>query len=279
MKPIYVICLSLGLIACSQNTFGQKKTSGQFEDLNFEQATIVSDPSNYLGVYVSDAIPGWTVGNSFLGTNDILYDDLSLGAPSVTLCGPNPKGGASYAPPPLDGNFSIDLYGGVPGENYPQVGVSLSQTASVPAGAQSILFIASSGFGAAPLLLSLGGQNISYSAISIEPDYTLYGGNIPAFGDQIETLTFNAPIGVNNYWELDDIQFSSSPVPEPDVLSIFGIGTLLFCRMRNLRRPFERKSADRRKSTDEKSVFHLCSSVAKKIPGMKKAASRQASKS
>jgi hypothetical protein len=233
MKPGYILWLSVGLIAFSRDAFGQK--SGlNFVDLNFEQATIVYDPSNTLGVYARDAIPGWTVGNDFLGTNDILYNELSLGAPSVSLCGPNSEGNLSPTPAPLDGTYSIDLYGGVPGETYPQLGISLSQTALVPVGAESIFFIGKSFSGT--LLVSLGGQNITYTAVSTGPDYTLYGGNIPpVFAGQIETLTFNAPIGANNYWELDDIQFSASPVPEPDVFSIFGIGTLLFCHMRNLR--------------------------------------------
>jgi len=234
MKPVYyILWLSLGLIAFSRNASGQN-----FVNLNFEQAQIVYDPSNYTGVFVRDAIPGWTVANNFQGTNDIAYNELSLGAPGVSLCGPGSKGGTSPTPAPLDGNFSIDLYGGVPGETYPQLGVSLSQTALVPASADSIRFIAegTSGAGNGPLLVSLDGQNIPCSAISTEPNYTLYGGDISAFAGQIETLTFNAPIGVNNYWELDDIQFSSLAVPEPDVLSIFGIGALLFRYAQKLRR-------------------------------------------
>lgn len=232
MKPIYIVWLGLGLIAFSRNACGQN-----FVNLNFEQAEIVFDPSDSSigGVYASDAIPGWTVGNDFLGTNDILYNELSLGAPSVSLCGPPSKGSVSPTPAPLDGNYSIDLYGGVPGETYPQLGISISQTALVPASAESIRFIASSD-GGGPLLVSLGGQNILCSAISTGPDYTLYGGDISAFAGQIETLTFHAPIGVNNYWELDDIKLSSLPAPEPDVLSIFGIGVFLFWHMRYLRR-------------------------------------------
>jgi PEP-CTERM motif len=75
----------------------------------------------------------------------------------------------------------------------------------------------------------MGGQNISYSAISIGPNYTSYGGNIPSgLAGQIEQLTFDAPEGGNNYWEIDDIQFSPSFIPEPSVLWLFALGGLFF---------------------------------------------------
>ena len=211
-----------------------RSASGQnFTNLNFESAKIVSDPAYgpYI-VYASDAIPGWTLGNN-TGGNDIPYNTISLGAPSVALFSipllhePVPDGSS----PPLDGRFSIDLYGGVPGGGNSIVGVSISQTGLIPVGTESIFFIAQAG-GIGDLLVSLGGQNIPFTAISTEPDYTLYGGDVSTFAGQVEPLTFTAPGGVGDYWELDDIQFSSSPVPEPGVLGLFGIGTLLCCRLR-----------------------------------------------
>ncbi|MGH7991659.1 MAG: hypothetical protein ACREDS_15905, partial [Limisphaerales bacterium] len=92
---------------------------------------------------------------------------------------------------------------------------------SVPANAASILFIAQ-----APnpllggtLLVSLGGRNIIFSAISTEPNYTSHSGNIPAgLAGQSEQLIFSAVAGNNNYWEIDDIQFSPSSVSEPSTL-------------------------------------------------------------
>ena len=205
--------------------------SGQgFVNLNFEQAIIVTDPSvpyYPYGVYASNALPGWTT-IGFLSPTYILYNDISLGATSITLCGTN----SPYSPSSLDGRFSIDLYGGVEG---PASGASISQTGLVPTNAVSIRFIAqglAQPFGG-PLLVSLGGQNISYSTISTGPNYTVYGGDISVFAGQIAQLTFNTPQGNNNYWELDDIQFSSLPVPEPSVLSLCGICTfLIYWRMK-----------------------------------------------
>src|ERR1700733_3314989 len=161
MKLAYVIWFSVSLIAFSRDASGQN-----FEDLNFEQATIVRDPSNPNAVYTSDAIPGWTVGNSYLGTNEIDYDVLSLGAPSVSLCGTNPgPGGLNPTPLPLDGKIGSELYGGAP-EMYPLLGAPITQTAMVPTNAESIRFIAQQTLPGGPLLVSLDGQNISFSAIS-----------------------------------------------------------------------------------------------------------------
>ena len=221
MKTSHAIWSFIISFSLLQGVFGQG-----FVNLNFEQAVIVTDPSvpyYPYGVYASNALPGWTT-LGFLSPTYILYNDISLGATSITLCGTN----SPYSPSSLDGRFSIDLYGGVEG---PASGASISQTGLVPANAVSIRFIAQ---GVAlpaggQLLVLLGGQNISCSAISTGPNYTVYGGDISGFAGQIEQLTFNTPQGNNNYWELDDIQFSSSPVPEPSVWSLFGISIFMFC--------------------------------------------------
>jgi len=221
MKLFCVLCLVAVSFAPVRHASGQ-----EFQNLDFESAVITPDPSSLYypnAVYASNAIPGWTAVG-FLSPNDILYDDLSLGATSVTICGTN----SPNSPSALDGMFSIDLYGGVEG---PTAGASISQTGLVPDDALSILFIAQ---GVAPpaggvLLVSLGGQNIAFSTVSTGPNYSTYGGNIPAdLAGQVEPLTFTAPQGENNYWEIDDIQFSPSPVPEPGVLGLLTLGGLFF---------------------------------------------------
>jgi hypothetical protein len=77
---------------------------GTFQNLNFEQATIVQDPSSPAypyAVFAAEAIPGWTP-TDYLGTNVILYNSISIGATSVSLCGLNSQGGT---PPPLNGGI------------------------------------------------------------------------------------------------------------------------------------------------------------------------------
>jgi len=219
MKLLRIACFVAALFALLRNVSGQG-----FVNLNFEQATITPDPSSPYypyAVYASNAIPGWTAIGIL--SPDIIYNDLSLGATSVSLVGTNDQ----YGPDSLVGAYSIDLYGGVEG---PAAGASISQTGLVPTNALSLRFVASGGGpGGGPLLVTLDGQNIPISAIGTGPDYTMYGGNISAFADQIEQLTFTAPQGNNNYWEIDDIQFSASPIPEPGDLSLFGICLLFLC--------------------------------------------------
>src|SRR5262249_5063283 len=84
--------------------------------------------------------------------------------------------------------------------------------------------------GGGPLLVSLGGQDISFSAILTGPNYAMYGGNIPSgLAGQIEQLMFSTPTdGGNNYWEIDDIQFSSSAIPEPSAFGLLALGGLFF---------------------------------------------------
>lgn len=192
-----------------------------FVNLDFEDATIVVDPSSGVypyAVYASDAIPGWTA-TGFIGPNDILYNGPSAGSSSVSILDTN-----GY-PPALDGLYSVDLYGG-----HSAASASISQTAIVPVSATSILFEAQSGgaSGEVILLVSLEGQNIPFFAISTGSNYTLYGGSIPAgLAGQSAQLVFSAPAG-ENFWNIDDIQFSTSPVPEPSSFALLGLGVLLF---------------------------------------------------
>jgi hypothetical protein len=101
----------------------------------------------------------------------------------------------------------------------------------VPADTVAIQFIAEGNPELGSLLVSLGGQNISYYAISSGPTYTTYGGNIPlSLASQIETLSFTAAEGYNNNWEIDDIQFSPTAVPEPQALGWICFGVFFLSR-------------------------------------------------
>jgi hypothetical protein len=223
VKRFVAICVVLALF------IGVERGSAQgFTNLNFESATITPDPSSPYypnAVYASSALPGWTA-TGFIGPNEILYNSASTGATSVSILGVN------GFPKALDGQFSIYLYGGVTAAS-----ASISQTAVVPASSESILFEAQGGMGT--LLVSLGGQNVSFQALSTAPNYTLYGGNIsPAFSGQSEQLTFSALEGINNAWELDDIQFLTSPVPEPGTVALVGVGAVMVGLRRGRKRIF-----------------------------------------
>jgi len=198
-----------------------RHASGQdFVNLNFEDANLSGHGAGM--VPATDAIPGWTAYTGRYAQSSIPYNFH----PSAANVG---VWGANALPPALDGAYSIDLHSG--SESY-GMDASISQTGLVPDNAASLRFIAQgaqSPFGG-ELLVFLGGQNIlSVSSSSAGPGYTLYSANIPsALTGQTEQLAFIAPIGIDNSWEIDDIQFSPLSVPEPNILALFALGGLLF---------------------------------------------------
>jgi hypothetical protein len=142
--------------------------------------------------------------------------------------------GDTFGINPIDGNYSVMLTGsGV--SSVP----SISQTGTIPAGTQSLLFEAEFiSFGGPPgqLEMEVGNQSVPFTAVGTGPGYTLYGANISAWAGDTEQLTFSAlesDSGLNN-WEIDDISFSTTTVPEPSPLALTGVGGLLFALYRRL---------------------------------------------
>jgi hypothetical protein len=77
---------------------------------------------------------------------------------------------------------------------------------------------------------SLGGVLIPMHALSSTPNYTLYGGEISTFGNQIAELQITALPTLSkpfNALRLDSIVFSDQAVPEPSTFGLFGIVALL----------------------------------------------------
>jgi hypothetical protein len=131
--------------------------------------------------------------------------------------------GYNYGFAPIDGNYSVLLQG-----SGTASAASISQTNLIPTGTQSLLFKAQPGTG--PLDISIGGQNIPFTAVGSGVNYTLYGANLSAWAGDTEQLMFSALLGsygLNN-WEIDDISFSTTPEPEPNILALTAIGGLLF---------------------------------------------------
>jgi hypothetical protein len=184
-----------------------------FVNLDFEDAQIVpiaGSPYFPYGIATTNGLPGWTV---FYGTNQqtaITYNDPSLGATWVTLYATNGE--------QIGGDFSVLLQGG--GVGTIPTDASISQTGIVPVGTVSLLFEAQPGLG--PLLVSLGSQNVAFSALASSSNYTLYGANVSSFAGLTEELTFSASYldAPNNNWNIDDIEFSSMSVPEPSAADL-----------------------------------------------------------
>jgi len=78
----------------------------------------------------------------------------------------------------------------------------------------------------------MNGVPINMIPLQTFANYTLYGGTVPAadVGPSV-TLSFTEPApatGGPSMFELDDISFSPSPVPEPGIIALTAIGGLLF---------------------------------------------------
>ena len=182
-----------------------------FTNLNFESAyNLPGNPENGESVPVTNAIPGWAAygsdGDVALVNIYYVSNNISGFATEVEL------EGGSLA---LNGNnLSVGLFNGG----------SVSQTGLVPNDAEYLQFEANSPLN---MELILGGQSLSYSDVSEGSDYNVYSANIPMDMDgQMETVTFFMQDSGNT--ELDDIEFSSSPVPEPSEYALMGLGGIVF---------------------------------------------------
>jgi hypothetical protein len=191
--------------------FAQHGFSQSFVNLNFEQATIVAGPGGR-GVVASNAIPGWTAYTDGLPQTVIAYNTISLGGALISI-----HDTKDLALPPLQGVYSVNIQGSDPGITSAAIG----QTGQIPTDAQSLTFWAQLG----SLQITFNGQVILYNPIGTGPNYVIYGGDISQFAGQTGQLVFAAL--PRTYGFLDNIQFSTQPIPEPSGLALFGLGTLL----------------------------------------------------
>ena len=186
-----------------------------FVNLNFEAANIAGYSSG--AIPATNAFPNWTVSPNYA-----LYNTFSLSGNSISLLDTN----SLYLPSPtIQGKFYVLLNSG----NYPGTGIpiSIGQTGQVPFAAQSITFWGSIG----GLQITFNNQPLSFSTLGSTANYSIYGADISAFAGQTGQLLFTLPPYVG-YATIDNIRFSSAPVPEPASFALAGLGTLLFSRLR-----------------------------------------------
>jgi hypothetical protein len=126
---------------------------------------------------------------------------------------------------PQGGNFEVD--------------VSIFQSGTVPANAQSLDFKAWNAQGTGPPSVSFDGNSLSPVGLSSgqgpsgQP-YTLYGADISAYGGQMGQLKFTDAVGGPGLGgiELDDISFSPNAVPEPSTLALVVMGGMALAARR-----------------------------------------------
>ena len=200
-----------------------------FQNLDFESAqNLPGNPGSGELVPVTNALPGWTAYDGIL-PGALALSSIYYVSNTLNVAGSVELEGGSLA---LSGNLSVELY----------LNSAISQTGSVPANAGSLQFEAKGlgpddSLGASALEVTLGGQNLSYSALSDGPDYIVYGANIPAGMDnEMEELIFSCEGIGSGQVLLDNIEFSSMSVPEPSTCALLGLGVILL-GLRRCRKP------------------------------------------
>ncbi len=219
--------------------------SGQgFVNLNFEQASIAPAPPGYTPsdaynpISAASALPFWSVSEDSTISTAVWGSPGALDETSVALV----SGGYS----PIQGNYSVQLsaYANAPSGYYRSS--SISQTGFIPIGSLSIRFLIASPFQAGSIqpnpIVTLNGAPIALREMSQSGGVITMAGDVSAFAGNTATLAFlcaATPGGTfpanENYFNLDDIQFSPSSVPEPSGLALVALGALLlgFGRRRN----------------------------------------------
>ena len=227
MKNCSAILIAALLLASLHAGFAQG-----FINLNFEQAQLSGLVTNSYGVSGAAVSRGWTAYFDSDSTTNLRYNAISLGGPVVSLEGTNYVG----AFPPIQGKYYMLLFGGLGSYSSASVG----QTGTIPASAQSLIFWGSG------CDVSFNSQSLSLLLLGNTNGYGIWGADISGLAGQTGQLLFTAENGITfnrptmpgyypGQWVfLDNIQFSSTAVPEPEtlVLAVLGASLLGFRRQR-----------------------------------------------
>ena len=212
MKPIRILYLAGVSLLLTWNAYAQG-----FVNLRFESTTItpVVFPG---GTRYTATVPGWTWtpgGNPVNGDpNSVGFNDLALSSAAVNLEGTN-----MFAPySAIQGNYSIFMQGASYNGGR---GSTIGQTGQIPANAKSITYWGGN------FQVSFDGQPLSFTDMSNALTYAVWTADISAYAGQTGELLLTC--AEHNAGMLDNIQFSSLPVPEPSTFSLFGICILLLC--------------------------------------------------
>ena len=186
-----------------------------FVNLDFESAMVRGYTPNSQ-ITATNAFPGWTLSDP-----PAIYDGISLGGPFISVWDTNSSGTF-----PIQGKFSAVLFANT------LLATSISQTGLVPDGMESLTvdIYGSPGY----FSVSLGGQPLTLipMATGSTPGYpyTLYEAVISSFAGQVASLSFTA-LALGQFGSeliVDNIQFSSSPIPEPCELALVAFSALVF---------------------------------------------------
>jgi hypothetical protein len=193
-----------------------------FVNLDFENASLSGYTSG--SVPSANAIPGWTAYIGGVATTNVNYNVAisGLSGVEIDILGTN----SGYAA--IQGDYFMYLQGSR------SQSASIGQTGIIPLTAQTFTFYGSV-FGSS---VSFNGHPLSLNILGSTGNYSIYGADISAFPGQTGQLLFTS-----NQWPgapgifVDNIQFSSSPIPEPSsaLLLLLGGGACIYALKRNHR--------------------------------------------
>jgi hypothetical protein len=189
---------------------------GTFQNLDFENGAFIPIPGDPYGrVQFSAAMPGWT---GYVGTNQInwiLYNNLFLGTAGIAILD------STYSPPP-HGQFYVQLQNGLdPYGSGMTISSAIAQTGTLPSTVQSVRFLTFNPF-AAPFLVTFDGTPLALYHLGGDPGGgQIWGGDIASFAGRTGELRFLGP------GQLDFIQLSDQPIPEPSSVGLIGLAALL----------------------------------------------------
>lgn len=190
-----------------------------FINLDFESAIIQTNLGTTFYLDPAKAIPGWTAYLNGNPQNVIDLDGITLGGAMVSLQDTN----ATFEGTVIQGNYSVLLLSSTAGT---QTSASIGQTGTIPITAETLSFW---GQNVGGMLITFNGQPLSFMAISNTLNYTtIYGADISTYAGQTGQLLFTGS-GTNPFaggGVIDNIQFSSLPIPEPSVFALAVLGAL-----------------------------------------------------
>ena len=225
MQARILICVLL----TTASVFGQGFINGSFERSPFQQPP----PSTGFPQFLDWATwaPGWS-HSSGDDTGVLYYDRTHLGISQWYLLVRNP--GSTFFGQPLAGSYSLAMHSGYFDNqdfNSPWTEAFISQTAIVPADTLSLRLLASGSVnvfanGNPVPLVPLGGNQ--YGA-----DFSPYAGLLTEL--KISNVTTPGNLGAPPTI-LDNISFSSTPVPEPGTLALLILGGISSLALRTRKR-------------------------------------------
>ena len=215
MKITFIILIAL--LVTAKTGFSQG-----FINLGFESAVIKTNGAPQFQIVASNAIPGWSAYVNDTLQNYIPYNVQTLGSAAVILDDSNNISGFA----PVQGKY-FALLGGSQ-FSTPQ-SAAIGQTGLIPITAASILFWGNIGH----IQVLFNNQQLNFNQVGTTGNYGIYGADVSNYAGQIGELLFYAPFNTSAI--IDNIQFSSTAVPEPSALALLGlaVAALHLYRRRN----------------------------------------------